>query len=393
MIPSYKTLAGQIHAPLTYGADERIQIDSTCKTEALEYAYELKKCGFEELYMRRYPAREKYAGIENIAYAYRGEGQTVTVFHSGTEGITRIVCENSTPDIPDMSAPGYSTPFVAQVSINFGACFVIGLSDGSFAIVDGGNADTDDEDHLFEFLSARSGGSRPQISLWLFTHADCDHITLAASFMERYGDRIDVKVFSYQFPDPSLMDFDKNGGTAKNIARLERAISQSFPRAIVHRLHTGERYSLAGARVEILYSPDNLFPYAATSYNDFSAAFTFEFDGGIRALFLGDAVRHTSAEIASIYGEYLKSDVMTVAHHGLIGGNIDLYRCADPEVCLWNTPAKRFTGESERHRFKWCLGEGGCHYNAYLRDDTVRSRRHYPHGTDAVINALTLEEI
>lgn len=394
MIPTYKTIAGQIHAPLTYGhGDERIKIDSTCKEEAMEYAQQLEANGFIRLYMRRYPAREKYSNIENIAYAYRGEGKTVTVFFDGTEGITRIVEEDLTPDIPDMSGEGDNEPFVAQLGIRFGASFIIRTRDGSFVIVDGGNSDKSDEEHLLEFLKAHSKKAVPVISLWIFTHADCDHITAATNFMERFGEEVDVKAFSYQFPDPECMDFDKNGGTAKNIRRLERVIKERFPLAALHRMHTGEIYSLAGARIEVLYTPDNLFPYTATSYNDFSAAFTVDFDGGARALFLGDAVRHTSAQIAKLYGEYLKSDIMTVVHHGLIGGNIDLYRCADPEVCLWNTPEKRFTGECETHRFKWCLGEGGCTYNAYLRDERVRARRHYTHGKDAVISAISLEEI
>ena len=118
MIPTYKTLAGQIHAPLTYGhGDERIKIDSTCKEEAMEYAQQLEANGFSQLYMRRYPAREKYSNIENIAYAYRGKGKTVTVFFDGTEGITRIVEEDLTPDIPDMSGEGDNEPFVAQLGI------------------------------------------------------------------------------------------------------------------------------------------------------------------------------------------------------------------------------------------------------------------------------------
>ena len=69
---------------------------------------------------------------------------------------------------------------------------------------------------------------------------------------------------------------------------------------------------------------------------------------------------------------------MQVAHHGLVGGDKELYQLVDPKICFWPTTEERFLGLKPNQRYQWCLGEGGCDYNAYLRDKTIRDRTHYP---------------
>jgi hypothetical protein len=72
-------------------------------------------------------------------------------------------------------------------------------------------------------------------------------------------------------------------------------------------------------------------------------------------------------------------------HHGLCG-YLPLYRAIDPEICLWPTTAARFLGHE--------VDEGGNQtslarqlreqpFNAYLRDDSIRVRRHY-HGEESI---------
>jgi hypothetical protein len=81
--------------------------------------------------------------------------------------------------------------------------------------------------------------------------------------------------------------------------------------------------------------------------------------------------------IAHTYGDYLKSDILQVTHHGLIGGDKELYELINPEICFWATSEERFLGLTPNQRYQWCLGEGGCDYNRWLRDDTIRKRMHY----------------
>ena len=80
------------------------------------------------------------------------------------------------------------------------------------------------------------------------------------------------------------------------------------------------------------------------------------------------------------YGDYLKSDVLQVTHHGLIGGDKELYELINPEICFWPINEERFLGLTPNQRYQWCLGEGGCDYNKYLRDENIRIREHYHFG-------------
>ncbi len=77
--------------------------------------------------------------------------------------------------------------------------------------------------------------------------------------------------------------------------------------------------------------------------------------------------------------------ILQVSHHGLIGGYKRLYQIVDPEICFWPTAERRFLGLKEGQRYQWCLGEGGCDYNAYLRDNSIRERTHYTHSTTTTI--------
>jgi beta-lactamase superfamily II metal-dependent hydrolase len=80
------------------------------------------------------------------------------------------------------------------------------------------------------------------------------------------------------------------------------------------------------------------------SYNGTSAAWRVTFDDGTAFLVLGDCDNYACREIAAMYGDYVKSDILQVTHHGLMGGDKTLYQFIDPQICFWATPEERFLG-------------------------------------------------
>ena len=109
---------------------------------------------------------------------------------------------------------------------------------------------------------------------------------------------------------------------------------------------------------------------------------------------LADLTTETCERMVRIYSAaYLKADVMQVVHHGLLGGHIDLYRAIDPDICLWPSPKERFLGTWTDPRrvalgkptVQFCVGEGGCDYNAWLRDDAIKKRAHFHAGETVTI--------
>lgn len=158
---------------------------------------------------------------------------------------------------------------------------------------------------------------------------------------------------------------------------LEENIKIYYPDAEIHTPHTGAAYRFPGAEMEFLWTGDMMFPYYYMTANDMSLALRFRFTSGRTALIFGDCMQHALRLMTAMYGDYLKSDVLQVTHHGLIGGERGTYEMVDPEICLWATSEKRFAGVLEGQKFQWCIGEGGCDYNSWIRDDTVRRRQHY----------------
>lgn len=132
---------------------------------------------------------------------------------------------------------------------------------------------------------------------------------------------------------------------------------------------------------------DDIYPAVPISYNDVSAAWRMTFDQGKTVMMLGDCMQQECRQLSHTYGDYLKSDMLQLTHHGLIGGDKKLYQWIDPEICFWATNESRFAGTLAGQKYQWCLGEGGCDYNAWIRDPEIRVRRHYHNSVTTTINA------
>ena len=132
-----------------------------------------------------------------------------------------------------------------------------------------------------------------------------------------------------------------------------------------------------------------------------------------------------NAQIAKVYGDYLKSDVLQMAHHGLSGGEITLYQAADPDICLWPTTETRFSGNydsnvndpysAREEGDQWCLGyvfrvkldskgnpvlDSDGNYvitktvcseaNVWIRDESIKERDHYHNSQTTILDMTDL---
>ena len=86
---------------------------------------------------------------------------------------------------------------VAQIANldSSGMCYVIHLSDGTFIIIDGGEADElgagiydFNSQALKNHLMSVTGGEKPIISAWFITHFHLDHIDLATRFIKEQNE-------------------------------------------------------------------------------------------------------------------------------------------------------------------------------------------------------------
>lgn len=384
MIPRYKTLAGQTLPDTSFREGElRFSVESTNEDEFRSYASLLSESGYECRAFREIPSSDKVFKRKNLACTFTNSENNIFLFFDAPRHKAFITKERRGP-VPEDGYLNFSSVsarpvILTQCRVGFGMSYAIRLADSSFILIDGGEKNPNDEAELYSVLQrGTEEGKKPRVSMWMFTHPDEDHINLAASFIEKYRNEVDIDSFAYQFPDTEKINVTMDTGfTKKNISALESNIKKFYGESLLYTLHTGQVYRFPGVEFEILWTPDNTYPSVYTSFNEVSSAWRMKFDSGKTVMILGDCMHSQCREIASLYGEYLRSDVLQLAHHGLIGGSTELYQYIDPEICLWTTTEERFLGVKPNQRYQWCLGEGGCDYNRWIRDDSVRQRQHY----------------
>ena len=386
-IPKYKTAAGFAFPPVEIvSGHTQITVLNTIEEEVLAYAEDLLNMGFS-----LYDKKEISAGAEksynrNLFYTYKNEEQTIFVFWAAAIRAVHIVASGICPLPKTEKLPAEGNVMLYQQKLSVGSVYGVHLPDNSFLLLDGSLEGEGDPAALYDFLKEKTGEKTPRISMWMFSHGDLDHIRLAAYFLKEFKEKVKIDGFAYQFNDCKKAKFVYVDSSiiGKEIADLEKSIKENFPSVPIYTLHAGQSYFFPAAEVEILLTADTIYPYPYASANDASAVWRLK-AGDRTVLFLNDAIQYSCRELASLYGDYMKSDIMQLAHHGLIGGELGLYKLADPAVCLWYTPEARFLGKAGG-KYQWSIGEGGCDYNRWIRDESVRKREHYHLGKTAEID-------
>ncbi len=272
-------------------------------------------------------------------------------------------------------------PYITQLARNGatqeapGMLYVIGLPDGRYIIVDGGPSDSDDEAALLQYLKDNNpNGGKPVIAAWFITHADSDHINLPISFLTRYKDEVVVEMAAYSMPDFSKLEIVRNSGAeiAMNSAviNFQAAVKANNPSAKLVNFHTGQKFMLGAAQIEIIYTHEDYYPNDFPYGNQTSSAFRVTL-GSKTIMFLGDCEVELCEFMTEKYGSFLKSDILQVSHHGFNGATKGIYQAIAPDMCLWSVDEYRFNNDTR------CLGTlSGYEFNKWLRDN-VSSEYHY----------------
>jgi len=218
---------------------------------------------------------------------------------------------------------------------DFGESYVLRLRDGRMLVFDGGFEYEADADSLMHTLDEFAQGEKPCIAAWIMTHPHLDHYRCFLLFYEKYGERVEIEKFIYNFPDVGKEELEAipalcANEETKHIQRLYDAVAKTG--ATVYRAHTGQMYQVGNAKMEILSSPDNTMEPPIKNFNQNSLVIRMEIEGQV-ILWGGDS-HFEKIRFAERFGEYLKSDIFQIPHHGFQGGDIAAYNLIDPSVCL-----------------------------------------------------------
>lgn len=375
------------------GGGELLCVQNVAPDEAETYLARVCEAGFR-------PARESTIDGNRFQW-YRVGRETVCLSYLPRVRTLRVVSglKMKTQDPPEHPPMGKRTvgTAVTQLQLRLGMSYCVTLRDGTFLMIDGGLDDAEDAERLYAFLRAQTPeNEKPVVRTWFITHTHPDHTRLAEDFMERYRRDVDLLETVYNFPDfakiPVLRESAE--GNLREVERFEATVRECYPGAAHFDCRAGDVLCYPGVRVTTLMTHEDVYPIPINSSNHTSSVWRFDFESGRSFMCLADLTTETCERLVRTYSAaYLKADVMQVVHHGLLGGHIDLYRAIDPDICLWPSPKERFLGTWTDPRrvavgkptVQFCIGEGGCDYNVWLRDDAIKKRAHFHAGETVTI--------
>ncbi len=440
-LPSFTSAGARVNVLYsldTYGY--AIAFSNATFEQFVGYRAALDAAGFTRYTENVMSAGSKNTDNRNYYDTYTRDDITLSLVWQGNLKVAKIVMTLPSDPLPSLEekpagASDTVIPTVTQVHISGGGkqnggggmSYVAQMADGKFIVIDGGVPSNFSSDILKEYLETKAteaGMEHPVIAMWLFTHPHADHIGLVKgtnrekAFLQIAKENgYEIESFAYNFADDdaNVPNDDETG----NIMAFEVVMERYYPDAVVYTPRAGQIYHFTGMQMEILTTEEDVYPLLSQStHNGFCVNFRMKFDDGKTFMFLADSTPGVLKQMSDLYGDYLKSDVLQMAHHGLTGAEINCYQNIDPDVCLWPTTYERFSGlyaESEdvgiRGTYQYTLGAAyqdgdelgnptkygssqSCIANRWIRGigegASQKDRDHYHISQTTIVNAKDL---
>ena len=360
-------------------------------------------------------------GANRFATYYRGDTQIhINYFDVMKEfrivyGPKRYLPENNKP------VTEYEELIEPTVSIIEGTenvlCMVIQLADGTFWVIDGGwdsvslqsktvNAGAKNEfkveykrdsvkdmQVLYDFMKERTpGGGNPQVT-WMITHADPDHILLPVRFIKDYAGKFDLNTIVYNFPNLYNIKLGEGGGSTNDPMIMTSyyesflyQANQNYPNVNHYVYHAGEKLYIPGGEVEFLFAAgEDSWPKTMYWMNHTSGVWRFTIDGRT-IMITGDAETSICNQMVGVFGDYLKSEILQVNHHGANGATLSFYRKIAPIMTFWGCQQYHLDHDNRQR------GVSSSYlFNRYLwqKDDIIG---YYSNTETHTVRIRTLEE-
>ena len=300
------------------------------------YCAALREAGYT-LYTEHTAAGNRFA-------TYKGEENNLHVYYTETYRTLRIVIDPAGSPLPARAedVPAFkeiTSPKVSMIGLNYtgtsdaaiGLCMAFLLPSGEFIVVDGGFTVPTESDYVYNRL--RELAPDPEnivIAAWYLTHAHIDHTQAFNDFVARHSRDVPIRQVVFNFTHDAFYDPLDGGTTEANV----RVILGLLPNTEVIKAHTGQLFHYPGASVEMLFTFDDYLPRELPYVNATSLIFRVTL-GGQTVMVLGDASEHITPMACRMYGDYLKSDIVQMSHHGLDGATAEMYSLIAPHTALW----------------------------------------------------------
>lgn len=297
---------------------------------------------------------------------------TETVYKPSSKDYTR--CTDATLSILPLD---YSHREITDAN---GMAFVITLEDGSFIIIDGGYGDyvsngekksSNDAKKLYEYLCNQNKYAKGKIKVatWIITHPHEDHYGAFVKFSELYSKDVSVEYFIYNHGDPST--YSKQYPADPFLAdKMPQIIASHYKDAKIIKPHIGQTLDFCGTKITVLHTHEACITNFEPAPNDTSLVFKITANKE-SVLFVADCDEAVSSLLVKTFGNYLKSDVMQINHHGYSGMTKALFDTVNPEKTIWTTSKKAFDLRTNGKKYEF-IGSA-VDVNKYIYDTLTES--------------------
>ena len=341
-----------------YTLRESNTMDGFKQTATLEFATYVK--GDDAILVQYLPVSlidqdyETLTEAEKKAYdrSFSADGDAIRLILSSADLLTTTAAENTGWNDRDITPKMHNVNLYDKYSENnIGLCQIYTLADGSFIVVDGGDAiDAEQVYRTLKYMNERPDGEIV-VAAWILTHAHEDHTgAIRALSNSEYADEITVEqvvlnhsALSYRWRtqyDP----YGMSAGWSEEFANIRTVIGK-FAQGENFKLvmpHMGQIMHIRNAELEFLSVGDeDLFPVILNNDNGQSLVFrvTFPETTEQTILVLGDSALDQTYNVyfPLMCGE-LYADILQVAHHGLGGQTSAFYPMfTGIDVSIWPT--------------------------------------------------------
>ena len=225
-----------------------------------------------------------------------------------------------------------------------GMSYLIRLADGTFVVIDGGkNHKTNAKDLYDEMVKQKPEGVDDiVISAWILSHGHGDHWEVLNQFIQNYNDKVTVKMLIGNDPSDYIYTSVRDGFN-RNFKFT--SVNGKFGGCVYMKAHTGQQFFFPGATFTVMYTHEDMYPIPMDGFNDVSLVVDAVIPGEIveepvksgetRFIWLADIEAPAAEVMDAMYDTDMKCDVLQMAHHGLGGGNYNLYVLCSPSIAFW----------------------------------------------------------
>lgn len=334
---------------------DEVIVRGTAPDEYRQYKEKLAANGYT-LYTENEMAGNLFSTFESDIF-------TVNAGYYKHDGSVRILIEPLAPRTGVEGDNKYAAVTTSQITmlglehkdsegkqITNGLSMLIRLTDGRFIVIDGGYNRSTEAKLLIDAIKAQSAEytDKPIIAAWIISHIHIDHFAMIGyNYPAFVSEGIRVERFLTNF----ISDSERNKSIlsseyGKNWRKTEGAeyvkiieAAKAFG-ATLYKVHPGQVFFFADCRAEILYTLESSAPDTCNALNGTSPIIKMTFGGKTSFLCTGDATGKAFGILNAMYGDYIRSDIIQVAHHGYTtyGQETETakaYRTANASIVLW----------------------------------------------------------